>query len=127
MAPNPYKIIGFGGIHGPKPYEFIGFGDIHGPKPYESIVDPSISEEASRRCEHDQNKAGLVQLLFTKLREALGKETNQHKIKLIKNMLNNSRESFHNACRMKNEDIATLIRELDEQIAHGDKIDSGDT
>ncbi len=32
---HPYKLIGFGDIHGPKPYEFIGFGAIHGPKPYE--------------------------------------------------------------------------------------------
>ena len=36
MAPNPYKFIGFGDIHGPKPHKFIGFGDSHGPKPYES-------------------------------------------------------------------------------------------
>ena len=92
-----------------------------------SIVDPAIIEEARRRCEHDQNKEELVQLLFTNLKEALGKETRQHKIKQIKNMLSNSRESFHNACRMKNEDIATLIFELEEQIAHGDVTDSGGT
>jgi hypothetical protein len=97
------------------------------PNQIASIVDPAIIEEARRRCEHDPNKEELVQLLFTKLREALGKETRQHKIKQIKNMLSNSRESFHNACRMKNEDIATLIFELEEQIAHGDVIDSEDT
>ncbi len=67
-----------------------------------------------------------MQLLFAKLTKALGKETRQHKLKQIKNMLNNSRESFYNACRMKNEDIAALIHELEEQIAHGDTIDSGD-
>ena len=33
-SPKPYKLIGFGDIHGPKPYKFIGFGNIHGPKPY---------------------------------------------------------------------------------------------
>ena len=37
MAPNPYKSIRFGDLHGPKPYKFIGFGDLHGPKPYKFI------------------------------------------------------------------------------------------
>jgi hypothetical protein len=29
MAPNPIKLIGFGGIHGTKPYKCIGVGGIH--------------------------------------------------------------------------------------------------
>ncbi len=36
-SPKPYKLIGFGDIHGPKPYKFIGLADIHGPKPYKFI------------------------------------------------------------------------------------------
>ena len=97
-------------------YEALG-GQAAVPNQISSIVDPFISEEARRRCEQGQNKEELVQLLFTKLREALGKETRQHKLKQIKNMLNNSRESFYNAYRMKNEDIAALIHELEEHIA----------
>ncbi len=34
---KPYRLIGFGDIHGPKPYEFIRFADIRDPKPYEFI------------------------------------------------------------------------------------------
>ncbi len=41
-------------------------------------------------------------------------------------MLNQSRESFYKAYRMKDEDIDTLIQELEEQTAHGDKSDNGD-
>ncbi len=44
-------------------YEALG-GQAAVPNQISSIVDPFIIEEARRRCEQDQNKEELVQLIF---------------------------------------------------------------
>ncbi len=51
--PKPYKLIGFGDIHGPKPYEFIGFGDIHGHLVPGSSQVPGISGTRLYPCPGD--------------------------------------------------------------------------